>query len=261
MCYLKLPFGHAFLSLSTFILQDTCYTRNHYLSHSEMQLVSDVKIPSVHTPMLCSAIPHCFVEHGYLQTVISSSSWPSRTILNAEDFSLLTNEGFWANRTKLARLLKPLIPISWDSCVFYHLRSANLRHLKLASVCTSACWHPPPSPPWEPCETMSESRQGLIQYSWWTAVYLGWHLALGLSHCKLTHQLDWFCQSSISLLVTRTHLVLPANECLAFDFMGDKKFSAWPDCSALSPMYSDNINLFQLPQKQILPGILAVEKL
>lgn len=49
------------------------------------------------------------------------------------------------HRRELARLLESPVPISWDSCVFYHLRSANLRHLKLAGACTSACWHPPPT--------------------------------------------------------------------------------------------------------------------
>lgn len=37
---------------------------------------------------------------------------------------------------------------------------------------------------------------------------------LGLSCCRLTLQLDLFCHSPISLLVTKPHLVSPANECL-----------------------------------------------
>lgn len=151
---------------------------------------------------------------------------------------------------KLARLLESPIPFSWDSCVFYHLRSANLMHLKPAGTCTPACWHPPPT---GACE-MSGGRQDSWEHPWWMAECWEWHLALGPSHWRLTLQLDLFCHSSISLLVMKPRLVSPANECLAFDFTGDQKFNPFPDCSALSPSIQRILTFPNSPASKSCPG-------
>lgn len=240
----ELPCSCAFLSANISTIYEICYTGNHsppflILGCNYLPILRSRQ----HTLLPCSS--PCFPERGTYKQPFPCHWGPIRAILNAKDFSLLWNKGFCANTSEFARLLESPIPISWDPCVFYHLRSANPTHLKLAGACTAACWHPPPKG-----ATWNSVRR---QAGFNTASLVKGHalrVTFGPQSFTLTAQLDLFCHPSTLLLVVSTCVVSPAKEHLAFGFTGDQKFSACPGCSALSSKYWEKINLLQPSCKQ-----------
>lgn len=220
-----------------------------------MQLVSDSKITSVHLPALC------------LLFLLAPGTWMSISthflvackvgvILNAEDLSLLTNKGFCATKSEFARLLKSLIPFSWDSCVFYHLRSANLMHLKLAGTCTPACWHPPP--------------MGARGNVWWKAGFVRTSMVNGRVLRVTFGPWTFPLQTDTSAWFILSFFHFPPGHETSFGFTSKWVFGLWfywgPEIQSMSWLlssvtrYSENINLSQHPHKQILLRILAAEK-
>lgn len=179
-----------------------------------------------------------------------------RAILNSEDFSLLTNKGFCTNMSELARLPESPIPFSWDSCVFYHLKSANLMHLKLAGICTPACWHPPPTgATWNVWWKAGSMRTSMVNSRVLRVTFGPWTFPVQ------TDTSAWFILSFFHF---------PPGHETSFGFTSKWVFGLWfywrpgiqsmPWLLSSVTKYSENINLFQLPRKQILPRILAAEK-
>lgn len=149
--------------------------------------------------------------------------------------------------SELARLLKSPIPFSWDFCVFYHLRSANLMHLKLAGTCTPACWHPHPpgatgnvrwkAGSWEHPWWMESAESDIWPWTFLLQTDTSAWFILSFSHFPPGHETSFGFTSK-----------------WVFDFTGDQEFNPCPDCSALSPSIQRILTFPNSPTSKSCPG-------